>query len=45
MPILMLLSGFERFPRKNPLIAAPLCIVGLLPCSGYFASMTLKVLR
>ena len=44
MPILILLSGFERIPRKEtPLIAAPLCIVGLLPCSGYFASMTLKV--
>ena len=44
MPILMLVSGFERFPRKKtPLIAVPLCIVGLLPRSGYFASMPLKV--
>ena len=39
MSILMLVSGFERFPRENPLIAAPLCVVGIrvyLPCSGYY---------
>ena len=46
MSTLMLVSRFKKIPEKTPLIAGPLCNVGLhvyLPCSGYFASMTLKV--
>ena len=46
MPILMLVSGFERCPRKVPhfMHCRPRSRV-YLPCSGYFACMTLKVWR